>query len=97
MATADNHTRRPWIAVLLSLFCTGLGHVYCGRFVKGFVLYTIYFFFMPLVAISALRDPALESDTRGAGFDRFISKLNQGHLLRALEALCAGRTPVREA
>jgi signal peptidase I len=54
MATADNHTRRPWIAVLLSLFCTGLGHVYCGRFVKGFVLYTISFFFMPLVAISAL-------------------------------------------
>lgn len=53
MSTADHSIRRPWTAVLLSLLCTGLGHVYCGRFVKGFVLYAISFFFMPLVAISA--------------------------------------------
>ncbi len=54
MATAEYCVRRPWIAVLLSLLCTGLGHIYCGRFVKGFVLYTIPFFLMPLVAVGAL-------------------------------------------
>ena len=54
MSTVDHHVRRPWIAVLLSLLCTGLGHIYCGRFVKGFVLYSIPFFLLPLVATCAL-------------------------------------------
>jgi signal peptidase I len=54
MNTTAESVRRPWIAVLLSLLCTGLGHIYCGRFVKGLVLYTISFFFMPLVAVSAM-------------------------------------------
>jgi signal peptidase I len=54
MNIAENPIRRPWIAVLLSLLCTGLGHIYCGRFVKGFVLYTIPFFLMPFVAVCAL-------------------------------------------
>ncbi len=53
MSTAENSIRRPWIAVLLSLLCTGLGHIYCGRFVKGFVLYTIPFFLMPFIAVCA--------------------------------------------
>ncbi len=54
MSTDTALVRRPWIAVLLSLLCTGLGHIYCGRFVKGFVLYTIPFFLMPLIAVGAL-------------------------------------------
>lgn len=54
MTTDTALVRRPWIAVLLSLLCTGLGHIYCGRFVKGFVLYTIPFFLMPLIAVGAL-------------------------------------------
>ncbi|MFH1267211.1 MAG: signal peptidase I, partial [Planctomycetota bacterium] len=30
--------RRPWVAVLLSLVCGGLGQIYCGRIAKGLVL-----------------------------------------------------------
>ncbi len=54
MSTADDPIRRPWVAVLLSLLCAGVGHIYCGRFVKGLVLYALSFFFMPLVEICAL-------------------------------------------
>lgn len=54
MSTVENHIRRPWIAVLLSLLCTGLGHIYCGRFVKGLVLFAISFFFLPLLTVSAM-------------------------------------------
>ncbi|NIP28058.1 MAG: signal peptidase I [Phycisphaerae bacterium] len=30
--------RWPWVAVTLSVIMTGLGHIYCGRIVKGLVL-----------------------------------------------------------
>ena len=30
--------RWPWVAVTLSVIMAGLGHIYCGRFVKGLVL-----------------------------------------------------------
>jgi signal peptidase I len=30
--------RWPWLAVTLSVIMAGLGHIYCGRFVKGLVL-----------------------------------------------------------
>ncbi len=30
--------RWPWVAVMLSVIMTGLGHIYCGRIVKGLVL-----------------------------------------------------------
>jgi len=36
--------KKPWIAVVLSLFCTGLGHLYVGRLRRG-----IAFFLAPLV------------------------------------------------
>ena len=32
------HKRWPWVAVTLSVIMTGLGHIYCGRIVKGLVL-----------------------------------------------------------
>jgi len=38
LATETDTRRRPWIAVLLSVIYEGLGHVYCGRIVKGLVL-----------------------------------------------------------
>jgi signal peptidase I len=31
--------RKPSKAVFLSLFCTGLGHIYCGRFTTGLALF----------------------------------------------------------
>ena len=40
-ATTAPHRRKPWVAVLLSLVLSGLGHVYCGRIVKGLVLLLI--------------------------------------------------------
>lgn len=36
--------KKPWIAVVLSLFCTGLGHLYVGRLRRG-----IAFFVAPFV------------------------------------------------
>jgi len=33
--------RKPWVAVVLSLLATGLGHVYCGRIAKGIALLAI--------------------------------------------------------
>lgn len=34
-----NKPRKPWLAVLLSLLVTGLGHIYTGRAKKGLILY----------------------------------------------------------
>jgi signal peptidase I len=40
--------RIPWIAATLSLFCTGLGHVYCGRIRRGVVLFLLALTFVPV-------------------------------------------------
>ncbi len=50
--------RRPWIAVAFSVICTGLGHVYCGRIVKGLVLFLITLLFLPATMASALAEPS---------------------------------------
>jgi len=41
--------RWPWLAVTLSLIMAGLGHIYCGRFVKGFVLAFLTCIFVPVL------------------------------------------------
>jgi len=41
--------RWPWVAVTLSVIMTGLGHVYCGRIVKGLVLAFISCIFIPFL------------------------------------------------
>jgi signal peptidase I len=41
--------RRPWLAVVLSLIMAGLGHIYCGRFVKGLVLALLSCIFIPVL------------------------------------------------
>ncbi|MHC4594759.1 MAG: signal peptidase I [Planctomycetota bacterium] len=43
------HRRRPWLAVVLSLIMAGLGHIYCGRFVKGLVLALLSCIFIPVL------------------------------------------------
>ena len=48
-ATAQIKRRRPWIAGLLSLISPGVGHIYCGRFGKGLVL-----FFVDAVALPGM-------------------------------------------
>ena len=40
-AAAAGHPRKPWVAVVLSVVVCGLGHIYCGRIVKGLVLLLI--------------------------------------------------------
>src|SRR5882724_12572864 len=44
--------RSPFIAVVLSLLATGLGHIYCGRTVTGLVLFLASFLVAP-VALGA--------------------------------------------
>lgn len=36
---SENKPRKPWLAVLLSVLVTGLGHIYVGKAKKGFFLY----------------------------------------------------------
>jgi signal peptidase I len=45
--------RRPLYALLLTFGATGLGHIYCGRLVKGLVLFFITFLFTPVIVFSA--------------------------------------------
>jgi len=35
--------RSPWLAVVLSLTATGVGHIYCGRIVRGLVFFCVWF------------------------------------------------------
>jgi signal peptidase I len=49
-ATANPKSRRkPWLAVVLSLIMAGLGHIYCGRFVKGLVLAFLSCILVPVI------------------------------------------------
>jgi signal peptidase I len=41
--------RWPWVAVTLSVIMTGLGHIYCGRIVKGLVLAFISCILIPFI------------------------------------------------
>jgi signal peptidase I len=43
--------RHPWLAVTLSLVMPGLGHIYCGRIVKGLLLAFLAGLPLPLIAI----------------------------------------------
>ncbi len=45
--------RRPLYALLLTFGAIGLGHIYCGRLVKGLVLFFITFLFTPVIVFSA--------------------------------------------
>ena len=57
MSTSQPAGRSPLLAVVLSLFCTGLGHVYCGRIVTGLVLFLAFLLFAPAVVLAALLGP----------------------------------------
>lgn len=41
----NNKPRKKWIAILLTILSTGLGHVYCGQVKKGLALFIIPFVF----------------------------------------------------
>lgn len=48
-----SHVRRPWIAVSLSLLCTGLGQIYCGRAGRGLMMYSASLLFGPVLIVTA--------------------------------------------
>jgi signal peptidase I len=58
VSTPPSVGREPWLAVVLSLFAPGLGHLYSGRLVPGLVLFLASLLFVPLVVTAALLPPA---------------------------------------
>jgi signal peptidase I len=50
--------RKPWVAAVLSLLATGLGHIYCGRVVQGLALFLASLLFAPLVVGASLLEPS---------------------------------------
>ena len=58
MAAHQTATRFPWIALVLSFLSSGVGHVYCGRIVKGLLLYTARFLLPLLCVVAAFVPPS---------------------------------------
>lgn len=52
MSSDQTSIRFPWVALALSFLASGVGHLYCGRIVKGLFLY-IARFLLPLPCILA--------------------------------------------
>ena len=52
MASDQSSARFPWVALALSFLSSGVGHIYCGRIVKGLFLYSARFL-LPLLCITA--------------------------------------------
>ena len=58
MSTPNAPARSPLIAVILSLAATGLGQIYCGRIVRGLVMFLGSLLFVPAIVVAALLPPA---------------------------------------
>src|SRR5580765_3871954 len=58
MSTPNAAARSPFIAVILSLAATGLGQIYCGRIVRGLVMFLGSLLFAPAIVVAALLPPA---------------------------------------
>ncbi len=58
MNTPDTSARSPLMAVILSLAATGLGQIYCGRIVRGLVMFLGSLLFAPAIVLAALLPPA---------------------------------------
>ena len=52
MASEQASIRFPWMALVLSFLASGVGHIYCGRILRGLFLYSARFF-LPLLCIIA--------------------------------------------
>lgn len=58
MQQALDSLRKPWIAVVLSFLCTGLGQIYCGRTTRGVLLLVASTASLPVVLLVAKADPS---------------------------------------
>src|SRR6516165_3546925 len=45
--------RQPWVALVLSLLATGLGHVYCGRIGRGLAFFFAFLLVAPFTVLIA--------------------------------------------
>jgi signal peptidase I len=61
--------RQPWVAAVLSLFCTGLGQIYCGRLASGLMLFLTSLAVWPVATLLA----AVASST--VAFAAYLSAL----------------------
>ena len=53
-----NKPRKPWLAALLTFFTIGIGHVYCGRALRGIILFLVgVFIFGAFLSFSLLFPP----------------------------------------
>ena len=55
--TDETTTRSPWAALGLSLLCTGLGHLYCGRKRSGIVLFAAALLLVPVAVAFTMLVP----------------------------------------
>src|SRR4029078_13111314 len=58
MESVVTSRRIPWVALALSLLSAGVGHLYCGRIVKGLPLYFAWLLVPICITISALLPPS---------------------------------------
>ena len=58
MASVVTSRRIPWVALALSFFSAGVGHMYCGRIAKGLPLYFAWFLVPLCITIAALVPPS---------------------------------------
>jgi signal peptidase I len=58
VSTPNATARSPLTAVILSLAATGLGQIYCGRIVRGLVMFLGSLLFAPAIVVAALFPPA---------------------------------------
>lgn len=58
MNTSPPTHRSPLVAVILSLSATGLGQIYCGRIIRGLIMFLGSLLFTPLIVAAALLSPA---------------------------------------
>ena len=49
MSNEPSNIRIPWLASSLSMFCPGLGQIYCGRAGRGLIIFGLFALFGPLV------------------------------------------------
>ncbi len=57
MSIPNASARSPLVAVILSLAATGLGQIYCGRIVRGLVMFLGSLLFAPAIVAAALMPP----------------------------------------
>jgi signal peptidase I len=58
LSTPNASARSPLVAAILSLAATGLGQIYCGRIVRGLVMFLGSLLFAPAIVVAALAPPA---------------------------------------